>query len=129
MNNELNMNKGFADYQERLDKKLNNNRKAIVEKFYEGLIKYNIDLSKMDKLIIERKAGIVFICNTIIAEKNGVREEIHFSIGASYFETQILREKSKREIIEEELKTTITYKSEGRFKMTETWEIDCTNIK
>ena len=129
MNNELNMNKNFVDYQERLDKKINNNRKAIVERFYEGLIKYNIDLRKMDKLIIERKAGIVFICNTVIAEKNGMREEIHFSIGSSYFETQILREKSKREIIEEELKTTITYKSEGMFKMTETWEIDCTGIK
>ena len=119
------MNKEFIAYQE----KLNNNRKAMVEKFYDGLVKYNIDLRKIDKLIIARKEGVVSTNNTITEEKNGVREEIYSAVGSSYGKTEILRGKLKRRIIDEELVVTITYKREGEFKITETWEIDCTNIK
>ena len=57
MSNGLNVNKGFADYQ----KRLNNKKNAIVEDFRKGLAKYNIDLRKIDKLIVERKVGIIFV--------------------------------------------------------------------
>ena len=125
MSNGLNVNKGFADYQ----KELNDNKDVIVEDFYKGLSRYNIDLRRIDKLIVERKVGIVFVRNTIITEKSGVRKEIYSKIANSYYETEVLRDKLKRRIIEEGLGVTITYKVERGFKTTEIWEIDCTGIK
>ena len=125
MSNGLNVNKGFADYQ----KRLNNKKNTIVEDFRKGLAKYNIDLRKIDKLIVERKVGIIFVYNTITIEKSGVKKEIYSKTATSYRETEVLRDKLKRRIIEEELGVTITYKVERGFKATETWEIDCTGIK
>ena len=125
MSNGLNTNKGFADYQ----KRLSNNKDVIVENFCKGLARYNIDPRRIDKLIVERKVGIIFVYNTITIEKNGARKEIYSKTATSYRETEVLRDKLKRRIIEEGLGVTITYKVEREFKITETWEIDCTGIK
>ena len=125
MSNGLNVNKGFADYQ----KELIDNKDVIVEDFYKGLSRYNIDLRRIDKLIVERKVGIVFVRNAIITEKSGVRKEIYSKIANSYYETEVLRDKLKRRIIEEGLNVTITRKVVRGFKTTEIWEIDCTGIK
>ena len=125
MSNRSNINEGFADYQ----KRLNSNKDVIVENFCKGLARYNIDLRKIDKLIVERKVGIFFVHNTITIEKSGVRKEIYSKTADSYYETEVLRDKLKRRIIEEELGVTIMRKVVREFKTTETWEIDCTRIK
>ena len=109
--------------------RLNNNKEVMIEDFCKGLVKYNIDLRKIDKLIIERRVGIIFVRNTIIAEKNGERKEMYSTTATSYRQTEVLRDKLKRRIIEEGLGVTIVYKIERKFKATETWEIDCTGIK
>ena len=88
MSNGLNVKKGFADYQ----KELNDNKDVIVEDFCKGLSRYNIDLRRIDKLIVERKVGIVFVRNTIITEKSGVGKEIYSKIANSYYETEVLRD-------------------------------------
>jgi hypothetical protein len=122
----LNMLKEFERYQERLRE----NRKNIVNEFLNGLIKYNINLVEMDKLIVKREEWRFLVNNTISQSVNGVESELFTSTTSSYSETEILRDVIKRKIIEEELGITIRYKNERSISGTiEIWTIDCTEIK
>jgi hypothetical protein len=122
----LNMLKEFERYQERLRE----NRKNIVNEFLNRLIKYNINLVEMDKLIVKREEWRFLVNNTISQSVNGVESELFTSTTSSYSETEILRDVIKRKIIEEELGITIRYKNERSISGTiEIWTIDCTEIK
>lgn len=124
--NKLNLSKEFEWYQE----KLRENRKNIVNEFLNGLVKYNINLTEMDKLIVRREGGGFLVNNTISQSVNGVESELFSITNPSYSKTEILRDVAQRKVIEEELGVTIRYKNEHLILGTiEIWTIDCTGIK
>ena len=124
--NKLNLSKEFEWYQE----KLKENRKNIVNEFLNGLVKYNINLTEIDKLIVRRENGCFFVNNIISQSVNGVESELFSITNPSYSKTEMLRDVVQRKAIEEELGVTIRYKNERLILGTiEIWTIDCTGIK
>ena len=124
--NKLNLSKEFEWYQE----KLKENRKNIVNEFLNGLVKYNINLTEIDKLIVRRENGCFFVNNIISQSVNGVESELFSITNPSYSKTEMLRDVVQRKVIEEELGVTIRYKNERLILGTiEIWTIDCTGIK
>ena len=124
--NKLNLSKEFEWYQE----KLKENRKNIVNEFLNGLVKYNIDLTEIDKLIVRREDGRFLVNNIISQSVNGVESELFSITNPSYSKTEILRDVFQRKVIEEDLGIIIRYKKEHSSLGTiEIWIIDCIGIK
>lgn len=122
----LNISKEFECYQE----KLRENRKNIVNEFLELMVKCNINLVEMDKLIIRREAWRFLVNNTISQSVNGVESKLFPSIDISCGEVEILRDVTKRKVIEEELGITIRYENKRSISSTmEIWTINCVEIK
>ena len=122
-------NKEYLRYQQRLkENKIKNEDKAM-DKFYNWLIKHDINLSEVDSVIIEKK-GILYSNVNVYVKNKGVKKWI-YNTGDS--EIIKLLEKYGSEI--EKRVGVLIYHSYGFVgipflteTMLETWEIDCRNI-
>ena len=120
MKNELNMNKEFTDYQEKIKENRAKNEERAIKKFYDWLIKYDINLNEVDSIIVEEKGVFLFDIN-VYTKIRGKKKWIYKTDNR---EITSLLEKYNNEI-ERRIGVSICYSR----KTLDTWEIDCTGIK
>jgi hypothetical protein len=130
MKNELNMNKEFADYQEKIKENRVKNEDRAIKNFYDWLIKYDIDLSEVDSIVVEEKG--VFLSDINVYTK--IRGKKKWIYETDNREIINLLEKYNNEI-ERRIGVSICYSRDVvgipflTEKLLDTWEIDCTGIK
>jgi hypothetical protein len=118
-------NKEYLKYQQ----KLKENKDRAIEKFYNWLIKHDINLSEVDSVIVEKK-GILYSDINVYVKNKGMKKRIYNTDNS---EITKLLEKYESEI---EKRVGVLIYSSCDFvgipflteTMLETWEIDCSNI-
>ena len=122
-------NKEYLKYQQKLKENKAKNEDKAMDKFYNWLIKHDINLSEVDSVIIEKK-GILYSDIKIYVKNKGMKKRIYSTVNSEIIK---LLEKYRSEI--EKRVGVLIYSSCGFVgipflteTMLETWEIDCRNI-
>ena len=120
------MEKQFMEYQIKLKEEQEKRKKDVAEKFYNLLIKYDIDLKKIDWLIIEKEDPLLAsILTTISTKTKGEKKRICTTFKRDFYELL----EDDIEVLEKVLERKIYRTVKNKIVRRTTWEINFVDVR
>lgn len=119
-------NKEYMEYQIKLKEEQEKRKKDAAEKFYNLLIKYNIDLKKIDWLIIEKQfLPLTSDLTTISTKIKNEKKEICTTYKRDFYELL----EDDIEVLEKVLERKIYRTVKNKIVRRTTWEINFVDVR